>query len=48
MERNKTIDIAKGVGILLVVLGHLPTILGGGDLYLSHGIVFYDIWLVFQ
>lgn len=47
MERNKTIDIAKGVGILLVVLGHLPTI-WGGNIHLSHGIVFYDIWLVLQ
>ena len=29
MQRNLTIDIAKGVGIILVVIGHLPTIYGG-------------------
>ena len=28
-KRNIIIDIAKGVGIILVVIGHLPTIYGG-------------------
>lgn len=38
MKRNETIDVCKGLGIMLVVLGHLPTLLGGGNIYFPYGI----------
>lgn len=40
MQRNLTIDIAKGVGIILVVIGHLPTTLGG-VIYTFHMAFFF-------
>lgn len=45
--RNSTIDIAKGVGIILVVIGHLPTIYGGGNIYIPYGIFLHAFRMVF-
>lgn len=39
-KRNIIIDIAKGVGIILVVIGHLPTIYGG-VIYTFHMAFFF-------
>lgn len=47
-QRDITIDIAKGVGMLLVVIGHLPTVMGGGNIHLSHGLVLYAFRMVLQ
>lgn len=39
MERNKVIDICKGIGILSVVFGHIPTVWGG--IYQFHMALFF-------
>lgn len=39
-ERDKTIDVCKGVGILLVLLGHLPFVFGS-VLYTFHMFFFF-------
>jgi len=51
-SRNVTIDICKGVGILLVVIGHLPTLFGGiiysfhmGLFFMLSGWVFNESYL---
>lgn len=47
-QRNPVIDVCKGIGILLVVVGHLGTIWGKSHIHVSHVVILHPLWCVCQ
>lgn len=45
-QRNPVIDVCKGIGILLVVVGHLGTIWGKSHIHVSHVVILHPLWCV--